>query len=405
MIRKLLNSFSLAFANIRSNLFHTILSALGVVIGVGALVSILSLIDGMERFAREQVATTTSLNAIVIRTEMYRKVNDILIRKDSAAVLDYLTFREICKSISNPVAGYYKYAAPGALATFENSRIGVQAFATDSVLTPDLKMKSGNFFTASSIDDKEHVALVNENFLKAAGIELTAASGKEIAFNNMKLKIVGVIESKQGGAPQLFYPISLVSTTELKSNPPELILAAEHTEQIPAIKQEIERWLKARYTNAADDFKIVTNEFRVEQIAKGFLLFRIIMGLIVGISVVVGGIGVMNVLLISVTERTSEIGIRKALGANRRDIIYLFLTESITVSAFGSLLGVAFGIAFTSVAVPVVKSLTKIPFQADYTINTIGVIAAIALLVGIVFGTYPAVRASRLDPVEAIRHE
>ncbi len=405
MIRKLLNSFSLAFANIRSNLFHTILSALGVVIGVGALVSILSLIDGMERFARNQVATTTSLNAIVIRTEMYRKVNDILIRKDSAAVLDYVNFREICNAISTPVTGYYKYAAPGALASYEDIRVGVQAFATDSVLTPDLKMKSGNFFTSSAIDKKEQVAVVNENFLKATGIEPTAANGKEIAFNNMKLKIMGVIESRQGGAPQLFYPISLVSTAELKSNPPELILTVAQTEKIPEIKLEMERWLKSRYTHAADDFKVVTNEFRVEQIAKGFLLFRIIMGLIVGISVVVGGIGVMNVLLISVTERTSEIGIRKAMGANRRDIIYLFLTESITVSAFGSLLGVAFGIAFTSVAVPVVKSLTKIPFQADYTINTIAVIAAIALLVGIVFGTYPAIRASRLDPVEAIRHE
>ncbi|HMV91798.1 MAG TPA: FtsX-like permease family protein, partial [Cyclobacteriaceae bacterium] len=120
---------------------------------------------------------------------------------------------------------------------------------------------------------------------------------------------------------------------------------------------------------------------------------------------VVGGVGVMNVLLISVTERTTEIGIRKAVGANRRDIILLFLSESVTVSAFGSVLGLIFGTLFTMAAIPIVKAITKIPFQAAYTFDTFFLIAIIAIIVGIVFGTYPAVRASRLDPVEAIRHE
>ncbi len=130
-----------------------------------------------------------------------------------------------------------------------------------------------------------------------------------------------------------------------------------------------------------------------------------VLGLIVGISVVVGGIGVMNVLLISVTERTAEIGIRKAVGANRRDIILLFLSESITVSAFGSFLGLVFGVGATMIIIPIVKSVTKVPFQAAYTLNTFVIIAIISLLVGIIFGTYPALRASKLDPVEAIRLE
>jgi putative ABC transport system permease protein len=149
----------------------------------------------------------------------------------------------------------------------------------------------------------------------------------------------------------------------------------------------------------------MTNGFRLQQAERGFRLFRVIMGLIVGISVVVGGIGVMNVLLISVTQRTSEIGVRKAVGAKRKDILLQFLTESITISSFGSFCGLLLGIFGTMGAIPIIRALTKIPFQASYTWNTIAVVAILALLVGIIFGTYPAVRASRLDPVEAMRRE
>jgi putative ABC transport system permease protein len=192
---------------------------------------------------------------------------------------------------------------------------------------------------------------------------------------------------------------------ELQTSPSEVIFEAQKTEDVLVLKEEISHWLKGNFKDATSDFIILTNNFRLEQAAKGFLLFRVIMGLIVGISVVVGGIGVMNVLLISVTERTAEIGIRKATGASRRDIALLFLAESISVSTFGSLLGLIFGVLGTMVIIPIVKSITKVPFQAAYTWNTFLIISIISMLVGVLFGTYPAIRASRLDPVEAIRHE
>jgi putative ABC transport system permease protein len=119
----------------------------------------------------------------------------------------------------------------------------------------------------------------------------------------------------------------------------------------------------------------------------------------------VGGIGVMNVLLISVTERTREIGVRKALGAKKRDIMRLFLSESITVSLLGSLMGLGLGILGTSIFIPIIKAITKAPFQAAYTWNTLIVIVVIALLIGVIFGTFPAIKAARLNPVDAIRHE
>jgi putative ABC transport system permease protein len=405
MVRKILNSFSLAVGSIRSNIFHTVLSVLGIVIGVGALVSILSLIDGMERYAREQVSTTTSLNFIVIKTEQYRTINDVRIRKDSTAVLDFASYRHLQLTLSKPANCFFRFSEAGTINGRAHQLVGVNAFATDTSLVPGAKLVAGRRFNSGDMDQRRAVAIVNMALVSALKLDAESAMGLEITFKDMKLKIEGIMEDVKIPSPQIFFPITLISNASLKNNPADVGLMALNTEDVPKLKNDIEVWLKANYVGVSDDFRVLTNEFRVEQVARGFLLFRIIMGLIVGISVIVGGIGVMNVLLISVTERTSEIGIRKAMGANRRDIIFLFLTESVTVSAFGSLLGVIFGIVFTMAAIPIVKAVTKVPFQADYTLNTILVISVVALFVGIIFGTYPAIRASRLNPVDAIRHE
>lgn len=247
---------------------------------------------------------------------------------------------------------------------------------------------------------------MNAAFVQAAKFESNEkAIGGEMIYKDRLLKISRVLAEEHTETPKVYFPITHLTAQELEASPPEILFEAAKTEEIPVLKEEISNWLKQHYKHASADFRIQTNDFRIEQAMQGFLLFRVVMGLIVGISVVVGGIGVMNVLLISVTERTVEIGIRKAVGANRRDIILLFLSESITVSAFGSFLGLVFGVGATMIIIPIVKAITKVPFQAAYTFNTFIIIAIISLLVGIIFGTYPALRASKLDPVEAIRHE
>jgi putative ABC transport system permease protein len=405
MFRKISSSFSLAWSNIRGNFFHTFLSVLGVVIGVGAVVSNLSLIDGMEKFARDQIATTTSLNAIFIRTEGYKEVNGVRIRKDSTSFIDYTQFRSLQHALSRPVKATIVVASAGEVIIGSSHQIvGVNVMATSSML--DRVTEAGASLDEHDIAQQMNHALVNSAFLKAAKIPTSrGAMGQSIRFNNKALIITGILAEEKNKVPQVYFPVTLLSREELAKDPPSINLEALHTEDIQTLKTEINSWLKSTYPRAPEDFKIITNEFRVEQAAKGFLLFRVIMGLIVGISVVVGGIGVMNVLLISVTERTREIGIRKAVGANRGDIILLFLSESITVSAFGSILGVVFGVVSTMIIVPIIKAVTKVPFQAAYTFNTFFIISIISISIGIVFGTYPALRASRLNPVDAIRHE
>jgi putative ABC transport system permease protein len=405
MFRRIVQSFLLAVHNMRSSFFHTLLSVLGIVIGVGALVSILSLIDGMEKYAKEQIASTTSVNMISINSDAYKRVENITIRKDSVTFLQYTDFVALQAALSRPASSYLfqrvarELSLDGDTVKAAAHTTGVVGLKADSVL-------AGRTLTDEDLELNNQVCVLTESIAKTLSqkSDIRSVIGRKLIAGDDSLTIVGVIDLKHARGPEVFFPFSLITTASLQQNLPQGVIEAENVEDVPILKEDISTFLAKHYT-AKHDFKIATNEFRVSQAAKGFQLFRIIMGLIVGISVVVGGVGVMNVLLISVTERTAEIGIRKAMGANRRDIILLFLAESITISSFGSFLGVIFGVLFTMIAIPIVKALTEIPFQAAYTLNTFLVISGIAILVGISFGTYPAIRASRLNPVDAIRHE
>ena len=406
MLKTIIASFILAFSNIRSHFFHTLLSVLGIVIGVASLVAILSLIDGMEKFAQDQITRTTSLKMITVIPEPNRLSNGVRIRKDSVTFLNYEDFRSLEAHLTKPAKAFmYNRQAREIRLERDTVRAGAQTTAVVGLDTMG-HMLEGRGFSEAEFLDRKHVCILNNTLATRlqGNDDLEKLLGKSAHVGDRILRVVGIIDLPQAQGPELFFPYTLLSDAEVYANVPTCIVEAERVEDVFHLKEEITAFIGDRFSGK-HDFRINTNEFRVEQAAKGFFLFRVIMGLIVGVSVLVGGIGVMNVLLISVTERTVEIGVRKAVGANRRHIILQFLSESITISFIGSLAGLVLGVLGTMAIVPIVRSLTEIPFQVAYTINTLMVVSILALIVGVGFGTYPAMRAAKLDPVEAIRRE
>ncbi|MCI0432637.1 MAG: ABC transporter permease, partial [Gemmatimonadetes bacterium] len=186
---------------------------------------------------------------------------------------------------------------------------------------------------------------------------------------------------------------------------PTLTVKANRIEDVPRVRERVTAWVQRRYPNGARDFAVRSSEARVDQTRRAMLVMRLALGSITGISILVGGIGIMNIMLASVHERTREIGIRKAAGARGRDILLQFLAESVTISGVGSLIGVMLGLAGAAGVTLVIRMLTEAPVRPAFTWTTLVVAAIVAIGVGLAFGTYPARRAAALSPIDAIRHE
>ncbi|MEO8475410.1 MAG: ABC transporter permease, partial [Chryseolinea sp.] len=338
MWKKLTGSFTLAFDNIRSHFFYTLLSVLGMVIGVASLVAILSMIDGMEKFARDQIKNTTSLNAITITPVTDRVVNGVSIKKDSLAVITYDQLQSLKSTLSRE--------ASMALSVVQSTEvkvsgtgypIGTMVMYSNHLTKPVEDGEPLKLFDEEDLKQKRKYAVVNSAFVKIAYKNAYEVAVSFIVLERDTFHVTHALGDTASKRPFVFVPITTMSNQFFQSNPPQLAVEAFKSSDVSQLKSDVLAWIKKTFPNHLDQFSVQTNDHRLEQAARGFTLFRIIMGLIVSISIVVGGIGVMNVLLISVTQRTVEIGVRKAVGANKRDIVMQFLCEAITISVFGSI--------------------------------------------------------------------
>ncbi len=400
----LIQSILIALQNIRANPLHTFLSTLGIIIGVAALVGILALGDGLEKAGRSQISKTTSVQSFTFYSNTSSQVNGVRVSFDERPKVTYSQARELESRYKERALLEYVQTATGK-AVYADSLIGIYLYGSienGAKMLPEIKILSGRYFTKEEVDSAESVVVLTKQMAELWTDSVSDLQGKTITINEDQFEVIGVIDIAMEG-PRAVIPITVLD----KENKfyPTITMIVNNVEEIPLIKEEVSEWMDENFELGSEAFTMMSDDFWIEQLSEGILLFKIIMGAITGISVLVGGIGVMNVLLISVTERTKEIGVRKATGAKKKDIVLQFMAESITISIVGSILGWVIGMTALFAFIPIVNSFVSLDFSLVINFQSILIILGIAILIGVSFGTYPAWRASQLDPIDAIRHE
>jgi putative ABC transport system permease protein len=405
-------SVGIGLETLRANPLRTVLSTLGVIIGVAALVAILSLGDGMERLGRQEIERTTDVQTVVLQPQLTEEIEGQSVPRNDFPVFtteDADQLRRIAgvDGVSLTLQGASVAEGPGG-----NRRpVTVVASLASNAEFQRLEFAGGRYFTEVEAERNTPVVVLSYKLARelSAGREVDGLIGTTIRITGEPRRVIGVLAAFRGErARQAYVPIRAArSVLPAGGRPraPSLYLKAANVEGVPALQAIGEDWLARRFGRWEGRVKVETSAARLEQVRRGMNTFKLFLGAITGISLVVGGIGIMNVLLASVTERTREIGVRKALGARPRDVMMQFLAESVAISGMGSGIGVVIGVTAAFAITAVVRARSEARLYAAFSGQSLLVVAIAALLVGIAFGIYPALRASRLSPIDAIRHE
>ena len=403
-------AFTEAFRNLRNNFFQTFLSVLGIIIGVGALVTMLALIDGLEAMARGAISENSSLESVFVQRNTYRKVDGVSVDLERTVDISRSLMDSVLTELPYPVEGQL-YANGTTTIPHPDSghSIGVIYTGVSLPLVGDgPQMAFGRALGADDQTDQRAVTTINYGLaerLAGEGGDAGALLNRTIALAGRPLTIVGIQEKQETEDKfTLALPLTELETMEdLAPITTAAVLDFARLEDVRPGKEFVEEWFATRYPDIEEPVRTRANVEIVEQMEQGIMIFRLVMTFLIGIAVVVGGVGVMNVLLMSITERTAEIGVRKAVGANRRRIMTQFLSESVAIASIGSVFGLVLGAALAIISAAVISHFAKFEFSAVFSVQTMIVVGVVAVLTGVVFGTYPARRAAGMDPVRAIQ--
>ncbi len=405
----LLESISLAWSTLMANKVRTILTALGVIIGVASVVALLAIGNGSQAEITDQI-TANGANLLTVRAQgAAGGGNATLTTEDAEALADPLNVPD-AESVSPETQGIASVVAGS------NSENTIVIGVTSVYLAMhNNKLQYGSFISPEQ-ESTNVVVLGSQASIDLFG-EDTDPTGQTIRIKGINFQVIGVLQSKGSSVfnfddSGVLIPLSVaqkkviggrVQSAGNKTSVSSIVVEAKDQKSVDAAQAEVEALLRTRHNvpfdGSSDDFTVSNQADLINTLTETSRTMTIYLGSIAAISLIVGGIGIMNIMLVAVRERTREIGLRKAIGARQRDILTQFLIEALMLSTTGGLIGLAIGVLIAVVANE--TGQTRALVSPESVVLAVG----FAMAVGLFFGIEPARRAAKLDPIEALRYE
>jgi putative ABC transport system permease protein len=407
-------NIKIALRALRANKMRTLLTILGIVIGVATVVALLSIGKGATASITSQIQSTGS-NLLTISPGRQQMGAARLGQSQQESYLYYSDYVLIERSLSGNIEAIAPMYQSSYLVKYgaESFNVNVKGVTDQYQKTNSYAVTQGRFITESDNKSQALVAIVGSQ----VGEDLfggLSAIGKTISVNGVKFEVIGVLESKGSGFGSsddaILVPLETgyhklfgdTATYNDKKIVNSISVSVAATEAMDTVSAQIEFLLRRAHelkSSEEADFNVLSQADLLSTLTSVTQILTTFLGAIAGISLLVGGIGIMNIMLVSVTERTKEIGLRKAVGATRNQILTQFLIETVTLSLLGGLVGILLGVgiaAFFSVTGLIASVITA---------DSIALAFFFALLIGVFFGIYPAFRAANLHPMVALRYE